>query len=64
MGLEVLTGVRTEHRYQTCRNEDCERFPCRVYREGFRDGREVGAAEGHTQGHAEGYAAGTASGSR
>ena len=41
-----VLGVRTEHRYQTCRDEDCQRFACRVYREGY--------AAGHSAGHAAG----------
>ena len=27
-----------EHRYQTCDDEWCDRFPCRVYREGYEAG--------------------------
>jgi hypothetical protein len=30
-----------QHRYQTCRDEDCQRRPCVAYRQGFEDGREV-----------------------
>jgi hypothetical protein len=41
MGL--LSGLH-EHRYQTCRDEDCQRFACRVYREGFDDGFATGQA--------------------
>jgi hypothetical protein len=72
----VLTNGRPqEHRYQTCRDESCERFACRVWREGFREGYErgygaghaageaVGYAKGHGDGYGEGYAAGAASGS-
>ena len=32
--MGVLTDARTQHRYQTCRDEECQRFACRVYREG------------------------------
>jgi hypothetical protein len=46
MGLEVLTGVRTQHRYQTCHDEGCQRYACRVYREGYRHGRDEGEAIG------------------
>ena len=56
---------RTEHRYATCRDEDCQRFACRVYREGFREGYGAGHAAGYSAGEAagygEGYAAGAAS---
>ena len=69
MGLEVLTGERTQHRYQTCRDEDCQRYACRVYREGFQAGHAAGSASGfaqgqaagYSEGHADGYAAGAAS---
>jgi flagellar biosynthesis/type III secretory pathway protein FliH len=72
MGREVLTDALRQHRYQTCRDEDCQRFACRVYREGYRDGYDdgqaAGYAEGHaagyTEGHADGYASGAANGSR
>jgi hypothetical protein len=66
--MGVLTNARTQHRYQTCRDESCDRFACRVYREGRRDGYDEGYAEGYlagqaagyTEGYAEGYAAGAA----
>ena len=35
-----------EHRYQTCQDEYCDRFPCRVYREGYRNGYEDGYGDG------------------
>ena len=60
MGL--LSGQREQHRYQTCRDDDCQRFACRVYREGFADGDEAGAAAGYAAGHAVGYAEGHAAG--
>ena len=44
-----------EHRYQTCRDEGCERFLCRVYKEGQRDGYERGYLRGHAHGYAKGY---------
>jgi len=53
--MGVLTDARTQHRYQTCRDEDCERFGCRVYREGHRHGKEEGRAEGRAEGEAIGY---------
>jgi hypothetical protein len=56
MGLGMLTNGRTqEHRYQTCRDESCERFACRVWREGFREGYGAGHGAGKAEGHAEGY---------
>jgi hypothetical protein len=59
-----VLGVRTEHRYQTCRDEDCQRFACRVYRESYQAGYGAGHAAGYDQGHADGYAAGEASASK
>jgi flagellar biosynthesis/type III secretory pathway protein FliH len=68
-----VLDVRTQHRYQTCRDEDCQRYACRVYREGYANGKEAGKAEGraaglaegyskgHTAGYSEGYTAGAAS---
>jgi hypothetical protein len=57
MGLTFV-----EHRYQTCRDEDCQRYACRVYREGYANGYEDGQAAGYVAGYAEGYAAGQAAG--
>jgi hypothetical protein len=55
-------GVRTgqQHEYRTCRDEDCDRFPCRVYREGYRNGYEDGYADGYGSGYASGFADGMA----
>jgi flagellar biosynthesis/type III secretory pathway protein FliH len=60
--MGVLTDARTQHRYQTCRDEDCQRFACRVYREGYQAGYGGGYAEGHADGYSEGYASGYAAG--
>jgi hypothetical protein len=62
MGQEVLTGERAQHRYQACQDEGCERFACRVYREGLQEGYERGAAAGFAQGEAVGYGRGHAGG--
>jgi hypothetical protein len=59
MGLGVLTGERTQHRYQTCGDEDCQRYACRVYREGFREGYGAGHAAGTPRAEA-GYSPGAA----
>jgi hypothetical protein len=45
------------HDYQTCRDPDCPRFPCRVYKEGYAEGHSVGYAEGYADGFADGYTA-------
>jgi flagellar biosynthesis/type III secretory pathway protein FliH len=60
--MGVLTDARKEHSYQTCRDEDCQRFGCRVYREGYQAGHADGSASGLAQGHAQGYSEGHADG--
>ena len=55
---------RRPHDYRTCRDRNCERFPCRVYQEGFEDGFEKGFAEGFAEGYGEGYADGASSASK
>jgi hypothetical protein len=60
--MGFTAGAEAEHRYQTCSDEWCDRFPCRVYREGFRDGYGAGYASGFSAGRAEGYAEGYAEG--
>jgi hypothetical protein len=55
--MGVLSDAQTQHRYQTCTDEDCQRYACRVYREGYSNGK-AGHAEGRAQGHAEGYSEG------
>jgi hypothetical protein len=60
--MGVLTGARTQHRYQACRDESCERFACRVYKEGYRAGHDAGEAEGYQKGHVAGYVEGHAVG--
>jgi hypothetical protein len=48
------------HRYQSCKDEHCERFPCRVYREGFADGHAAGYSTGYADGYAQGFPDGIA----
>jgi hypothetical protein len=45
-----------EHRYDQCGTEDCPRFPCRVWKEGY--------VRGYAEGSAAGYAAGRLTASR
>lgn len=52
----------TEHDYRRCHDEFCERFPCRVYREGFEAGHAAGGAAGFSEGYAAGYAEAAADG--
>jgi hypothetical protein len=56
--MALLPGTRERHRYQTCDDEYCERFPCRVYKEGYAAGHGAGFGAGYTEGRADGYADG------
>jgi hypothetical protein len=49
------------HRYQTCKDDDCDRFPCRVYKEGHRDGTQAGYALGWDACYPVAFAEGLAS---
>ncbi|MGO9078884.1 MAG: hypothetical protein ACLQDY_07540 [Streptosporangiaceae bacterium] len=52
---------RDDHpHYCECNDPDCDRFPCRVYREGYEAGYAAGHAAGHATGYAEGYTEGHA----
>lgn len=48
--MALLAGAGTEHRYQLCRDEYCDRFPCRVYKEGQQDGDSRGYERGFADG--------------
>lgn len=54
-----------EHLAEDCRDEECPRFPCvmfrRGYEAGFRDGFGAGFGAGEAAGYAAGYSAGAAS---
>jgi hypothetical protein len=56
--MGVTASTASEHRYQLCEDESCERFPCRVYKDGWRDGHAAGFAAGYADGHAGGYSEG------
>src|SRR5215472_14964721 len=60
--MRLLSDVLERHLYQTCRDEDCQRFACRVYREGFEAGHAAGFAAGYSAGYSAGYADGYADG--
>jgi hypothetical protein len=60
MGFKA--GTREGHSYQDCPDEDCQRYACRIYREGFADGYGAGHAGGVAEGRAEGYAEGYSDG--
>jgi hypothetical protein len=67
--MGVLTDAHTQHDYRRCRDEDCQRYACRIYREAYAAGHAAGEAAGfargeaagYDRGHADGYAAGAAS---
>jgi len=50
------------HEHAACGDEDCQRYPCRLYKEGYADGYadgyQIGYAEGYAQGYSAGYQAG------
>jgi hypothetical protein len=63
------TGQRADtHDYRECfyasqpdrgrARHDCERFPCRIYREGHEHGYQDGHPAGYAKGYADGYAKG------
>jgi flagellar biosynthesis/type III secretory pathway protein FliH len=60
--MALLPGTRDEHRYQFCRDEFCDRFPCRLYKEGYRNGYEDGYGQGHEIGYASGFGDGFSDG--
>jgi len=60
--MALLPGTQEKHRYQTCRDDDCELPYCRIYREGYAAGHSVGAAAGYAAGRADGYAEGYSDG--
>jgi hypothetical protein len=60
--MALLAGTGTEHRYQACDDEYCDRFPCRVYKEGYAEGHAAGSATGAAAGRADGYSEGYSDG--
>jgi hypothetical protein len=59
----LLGGTPGEHHYADCPDgDDCPRYPCRVWREGYAAGVGAGYAAGQAAGFAEGYAAGASDG--
>jgi len=59
--MGARTDTRQDRRYQTCRDPFCDRFPCRVYREGHRDGLDEGRRRGYDEGFSAGFSEGLAS---
>ena len=50
-------GTGTGHEYTACDDDDCSRFPCRVYKEGKADGEVVGRQIGYAEGFPDGMSA-------
>jgi flagellar biosynthesis/type III secretory pathway protein FliH len=61
MGV-VSRGKTPEHLAEACQDDDCPRFPCRIYKQGWRAGYDRGFREGYDDGYAAGYAAGYGAG--
>jgi flagellar biosynthesis/type III secretory pathway protein FliH len=55
-------ATQQHHPYQLCRDESCERFPCRVYKDGYRDGYDDGYRDGYDAGRASGFSEGYSAG--
>lgn len=49
-----------QHRYQACRDSECERPYCLIWREARAEGYDEGYPEGFADGNASGFAAGQA----
>lgn len=54
----MATATSQQHDYRFCVDEFCDRFPCRIYKQGWHDGHEQGEATGMAKGLAQGYAQG------
>ena len=50
--------LQQQHRYESCRDPDCERPYCRIWREGRAEGWQEGYQAGYVQGYEDGYAQG------
>jgi len=60
-GYGQAPAPSTEHRYDRCNDEFCERYICRVYREAWRDGLDEGRRRGFDEGFSAGFSEGLAS---
>jgi hypothetical protein len=54
----LFAGTAHDHLAERCRDDDCPRLPCRLYKAGY----ECGLEEGHGAGYAAGYGAGYSAG--
>jgi hypothetical protein len=48
--------TRTGHEYTACDDDDCSRYPCRVYKQGMADGEVLGRQLGYAEGYPDGIA--------
>ena len=64
MGLySRLTEPGTsQHLAEHCRDEWCQRLPCRMWKDGYERGYEDGQSAGYASGYAAGYSAGYSAG--
>jgi hypothetical protein len=47
-----------DHLAERCRDDWCQRLPCRLYKDGYERGYEDGQGAGYASGYAAGYSAG------
>ncbi len=52
---QARTG--TAHEYTTCDDDDCSKYPCRVYKEGLANGEVLGRQIGYAEGFPDGISA-------
>jgi hypothetical protein len=61
-GRATATRRSNDHLAERCRDDDCPRLPCRMFKAGYRKGYDDGYAKGWMDGEAAGYSAGFAAG--
>ena len=44
----------SQHPYQACRDPECERYACRVWKEAFKEGYDDGFVDGYGAGFSDG----------
>ena len=45
-----MGSANGQHPYQACRDPDCERYACRVWKEAFEEGYDDGYRQGYDDG--------------
>jgi len=60
--MGIWARARDKHEPRTCTDESCERFGCRMWREGWQEGYDAGEAAGYGSGYADGFSTGYAQG--